>query len=169
MSHLLEKLASPEVNPIASSTPNLMAGLDAAPGSPSSVVSATHSLGPQSSSIRTLPRPHCYTNAAPSKVEGNVFRYDFIENTNVPPVNRKLKPKLSIEADKPPEELAAKPPQLTNQMDSLVNRLQSAQIHSSASLHGNEKKPLKPPSVDRKNKPNAYKVINNKLYCLFKY
>lgn len=163
----MEKLASPEVNPIASSTPNLMAGLDAAPGSPSSVISATHSLGPQSSSIRTLPRPHCYTNAAPSKVEGNVFRYDFIENTNVPPVNRKLKPKLSIEADKPPEELAAKPPQLTNQMDSLANRLQSAQIHSSAVLHGNEKKSLKPPSVDRKNKPNAYKVINNKLNSFF--
>lgn len=29
----------------------------------------------------TLPtrRPHCYTNAAPTKIEGNVFRYDFDE------------------------------------------------------------------------------------------
>lgn len=28
------------------------------------------------------PRSHFYTNAAPSKVEGNVFRYDFDEQVN---------------------------------------------------------------------------------------
>lgn len=163
MAHIMEKVTSPEANPIAASTPNLMAGLDTVPGSPSSVISVAHSLGPQSSNIRTLPRPHCYTNAAPSKIEGTVFRYDFIEQTNVPPVNRKLKPKLSIEADKPPEELPAKPPQLAAQqlqqpIDNLANRLQSTQIQGPAGLVGNENVPLKPPSVDRKNKPNAYKV-----------
>lgn len=152
MAHLMEKVTSPDANPIAASTPNLMAGLETVPGSPSSVISVAHSLGPQSTNIRTLPRPHCYTNAAPSKVEGNVFRYDFIEQTNVPPVNRKLKPKLSIEADKPPEELPAKPPQLAGQqVDNLANRLQTVQIQTPAGL-------VKPPSVDRKNKPYVYKV-----------
>ncbi|KAM7359076.1 daughter of sevenless isoform 2-T3 [Cochliomyia hominivorax] len=168
MAHLMEKVTSPEANPIAASTPNLMAGLDTVPGSPSSVISVAHSLGPQSSNMRTLPRPHCYTNAAPTKVEGTVFRYDFIEQTNVPPVNRKLKPKLSIEADKPPEELPAKPPQLAalqqqqqQSVDNLANRLQTAQIQIPAGLVGNENMPLKPPSVDRKNKPNAYKIGNS--------
>ncbi|KAI8115584.1 Protein daughter of sevenless [Lucilia cuprina] len=163
MAHLLEKVISPEANPIAASTPNLMAGLDTMPGSPSSVISVAHSLGPQSSTnMRTLPRPHCYTNAAPSKIEGNVFRYDFIEQTNLPPVNRKLKPKLSIEADKPPEELPAKPPQLAvQQVDNLANRLHNTQIQAPAGLVGSENIPLKPPSVDRKNKPNAYKIGNS--------
>lgn len=172
MANIMEKITSPEANPIASSTPNLMVGLDTVPGSPSSVVSATHSLGPQiASNVRTLPRPHCYTNAAPSKVEGTVFRYDFIEQQNVPPVNRKLKPKLSVEADKPPDELPARPPQLAAQVDNLANRLQTTQIQAPAGLVGGgggggtvgvisaDNVPLKPPSVDRKNKPNAYKVI----------
>lgn len=159
IAHLTEKVLSPEANPIAASTPNLMTGLDTVPGSPSSVISVAHSLGLQSSTTRTLPRPHCYTNAAPSKIEGNVFRYDFIEQTNVPPVNRKLKPKVSVESDKPPEELPAKPPQLTmQQVDNLVNRLQTAQLQTPAALVGSENIQLKPPSIDRKNKPNAYKV-----------
>lgn len=167
MGNLLEKITSPEANPIAASTPNLMAGLDTVPGSPASVISATHSLGPQiSSNVRTLTRPHCYTNAAPSKVvEGNVFRYDFIEQSNVPPVNRKLKPKLSFEADKPPEEVPARPPQLTTQVDNLVSRLQTqAQIQPQSptglAVSGGENVGAipKPPSVDRKNKPSAFKV-----------
>ncbi|XP_005185761.2 protein daughter of sevenless isoform X1 [Musca domestica] len=174
MANIMEKVNSPEANPIAASTPNLMSGSDTVPSSPASVISATHSLGPQmSSNVRTLPRPHCYTNAAPCKVENNVFRYDFIDQTKVPPVNRKLKPKLSIEADKPPEELPAKPPQLAAQVDNLANRLQETQIQTSpADLGGNnagaenilatsENIPLKPPSVDRKNKPNAYKIGNS--------
>ncbi|XP_061386863.1 protein daughter of sevenless [Musca vetustissima] len=175
MTNIMEKVNSPEANPIAASTPNLMSGSDTVPSSPASVISATQSLGPQmSSSVRTLPRPHCYTNAAPCKVENNVFRYDFIDQTKVPPVNRKLKPKLSIEADKPPEELPAKPPQLAAaQVDNLTSRLQAAQIQTPAGLGNSvgggeggqlaatENIPLKPPSVDRKNKPNAYKIGNS--------
>ncbi|XP_075159640.1 daughter of sevenless [Haematobia irritans] len=166
MANLLEKITSPEANPIAASTPNLMAGADTVPSSPASVISQL------SSNVRTLPRPHCYTNAAPSKVvEGTVFRYDFIEQTNVPPVNRKLKPKLSVEADKPPEELPAKPPQITAQLDNLASRLQSTQIQSPAPTGpmggggsvgtAENVVPQKPPSVDRKNKPNAYKIGNS--------
>ncbi|XP_073843515.1 daughter of sevenless isoform X2 [Musca autumnalis] len=175
IANIMEKANSPEANPIAASTPNLMSGTDTVPSSPASVISATHSLGPQiSSSVRTLPRPHCYTNAAPCKVENNVFRYDFIDQTKLPPVNRKLKPKLSVEADKPPEELPAKPPQLTAQVDNLANRLQTAHIQQTTPAGlGNggggesgisattENIPLKPPSVDRKNKPNAYKIGNS--------
>ncbi|XP_013112077.2 protein daughter of sevenless isoform X1 [Stomoxys calcitrans] len=192
MANIMDKITSPDANPIAASTPNLMASIESVPSSPASVISQL------SSNVRTLPRPHCYTNAAPSKVEGNVFRYDFVEQTNVPPVNRKLKPKLSVEADKPPEEVAAKPPQLTSQVDHLANRLQTTQIQSPAGLVGggvavaasgnvvagakshtenygvfvgggfigtpgapDNNLPQKPPSVDRKNKPNAYKIGNS--------
>ncbi|XP_055911248.1 protein daughter of sevenless [Eupeodes corollae] len=140
MSQLFDKVNSPE-NPVAASTPNLL--LDAEP------LSAT-------SSNRTLPRPHCYTNAAPTKMEGNVFRYDFIDQSALPPVNRKLKPKVSLE-DRPPEELAAKPPLQNNGQDTLTKltkKVMSTTIHNSG-----ESSPLRPPpSVDRKSKPNAFKA-----------
>nr|AAM97538.1 daughter of sevenless [Drosophila pseudoobscura] len=98
-------------------------------------------------SARTLPRPHCYTNAAPTKMEGNVFRYDFIEQMDCPPVNRKLKPKAAgtpALEDKPPEEFPAKPPV---GVEHLTSKLGAAQLQ-----------PIGPPSVDRKCKPNAYKL-----------
>uniref|UniRef100_A0A1A9WTL9 PH domain-containing protein n=1 Tax=Glossina brevipalpis TaxID=37001 RepID=A0A1A9WTL9_9MUSC len=162
MAHLIDKMTtSPgEANPIAASTPNLVT----VPASPApSVASSINQTTASTNIVRTLPRAHCYTNAAPSKVEGNVFRYDFMEQTDVPPVNRKLKPKLSVEADKPPEELPAKPPQLTTQIEALSNKLQSTQLQTATiAMTVIENKPkLKPPSVDRKNKPNAFKIGNS--------
>lgn len=50
---------------VASSTPNLMM---------SEAGSQCGTLG------RT--RPHCYSNAAPQRIEGNVFRFDFSEQVN---------------------------------------------------------------------------------------
>lgn len=112
-------------------------------------------------SARTLPRPHCYTNAAPTRMEGNVFRYDFIEQTDCPPVNRKLKPKVvnpppemthkTTVEDKPPEEFPAKPPVCV--MEQLSSKLSATKLQSVA-----------PPSVDRKCKPNVYKVIITSYY-----
>lgn len=144
MSQLFDKVNSPE-NPVAASTPNLL--LEAEP------LSAT-------SSSRTLPRPHCYTNAAPTKMEGNVFRYDFVDQSALPPVNRKLKPKTSLE-DKPPEELPAKPPLQNNgqqgTLTKLTNKLMSTTMNNSG-----ENSPLRPPpSVDRKSKPNAFKQTHS--------
>lgn len=56
---------------IASSTPNLM-------------VSDTNG-GSQCGTLgRGTLRPHCYTNAAPQRVEGNVFRFDFSEQVTQP-------------------------------------------------------------------------------------
>lgn len=95
---------------IRSSTPNLNSDVDPV-------------FSPISS--KTLPRPHFYTNAAPTKTEGNVFRYDFIEQPGAPAVNRSLKPKLNLEEKGP----------------------------------GEEKSPLRPPSIDRKLKPAAYKDV----------
>lgn len=44
---------------------------------------ATASLAGSTSTLNSStlqrPRPHFYTNAAPTKMEGNVFRYDFDE------------------------------------------------------------------------------------------
>ncbi|KAL9905467.1 daughter of sevenless isoform 2-T2 [Glossina fuscipes fuscipes] len=162
MAHLIDKMTtSPgEANPIAASTPNLVP----VPASPaSSVTSSSNQTTTTTNIVRTLPRPHCYTNAAPSKVEGNVFRYDFMEQSDVPPVNRKLKPKLSVEADKPPEELPAKPPQLAAQIEALNSKLQSTQLQATTvpSAIIESKPKLKPPSVDRKNKPNAFKIGNS--------
>lgn len=62
-----------------------------------SIVSSTPNLVQENGEMRPDSR-HCYTNAAPTKIEGNVFRYDFFEDsTPAPMVNRKLKPKLSTE------------------------------------------------------------------------
>lgn len=148
-------------NPIAASTPNLMAdtGIAAlanqALPSAATTTTATTTAVNSPTSARTLPRQHCYTNAAPTRMEGNVFRYDFIEQADCPPVNRKLKPKVSnapLEAthkssveDKPPEEFPAKPP--VGAMEQLSSKLGATKLQSSA-----------PPSVDRKCKPNAFKV-----------
>ena len=58
------------------------------------LVSSTPNLIPTQQS-QTLDRPnrsHFYSNAAPSK-QGNVFRYDFFDDTPAPVVNRRLKPK----------------------------------------------------------------------------
>lgn len=125
---------------------------------PSATTTATTTAVNSPTSARTLPRQHCYTNAAPTRMEGNVFRYDFIKQADCPPVNRKLKPKASntpLEAthkssveDKPPEEFPAKPPVCT--MEQLSSKLSGTKLQSSA-----------PPSVDRKCKPNAYKVWAN--------
>ncbi|XP_052847172.1 protein daughter of sevenless isoform X2 [Drosophila gunungcola] len=140
-------------NPIAASTPNLMA---AGLGSMTAILTAANPaqigaaqpVASSPTSARTLPR-HCYTNAAPTKMEGNVFRYDFVEQADCPPVNRKLKPKgvggLPAVEDKPPEEFPAKPPV---GVEHLTSKLGAAQLQQ----------PIGPPSVDRKCKPNAYKL-----------
>lgn len=62
-----------------------------------SIVSSTPNLVQENGDSATLERAdskHFYTNAAPTKIEGNVFRYDFFDP---PIVNRNLKPKLSTE------------------------------------------------------------------------
>ncbi|XP_034482762.1 protein daughter of sevenless [Drosophila innubila] len=143
-------------NPIAASTPNLMADASAAPiVNPSSAAPHPATATNSPTSARTLPRPHCYTNAAPTRMEGNVFRYDFIEQTDCPPVNRKLKPKVAnpppemthktTMEDKPPEEFPAKPPVCA--MEQLSSKLCATKLQSTG-----------PPSVDRKCKPNVYKL-----------
>lgn len=144
-------------NPIAASTPNLMADVGAlvtpSMTAPNTAKTATNSP----TSARTLPRPHCYINAAPTIMEGNVFRYDFIEHADCPPVNRKLKPKAgnmppelthktSVSEDKPPEEFPAKPPVCA--IEQLSSKISATKLQTIAA----------PPSVDRKCKPNVYKV-----------
>ncbi|KAH8296093.1 hypothetical protein KR054_001523 [Drosophila jambulina] len=144
-------------NPIAASTPNLMAATAAVMTAATTTATATNPgqipvASPTTSAARTLPRPHCYTNAAPTKMEGNVFRYDFMEQADCPPVNRKLKPKVvagtpALE-DKPPEEFPAKPPV---GVEHLTSKLGAAHLQQQQGVVG-------PPSVDRKCKPNAYKL-----------
>lgn len=67
MNNLQQQLSPLDNQPIASSTPDLIAETELS----------------ERNSTRTLPRPHFYTNAAPTKVEGNVFRYDFIEQVKL--------------------------------------------------------------------------------------
>lgn len=70
-----------------------------------SIVSSTPNLIAQEDGEKTLERRstvnsrHYYSNAAPTKIEGNVFRYDFFDQepeSPAPVVNRGLKPKVSI-------------------------------------------------------------------------
>uniref|UniRef100_T1GUE0 PH domain-containing protein n=1 Tax=Megaselia scalaris TaxID=36166 RepID=T1GUE0_MEGSC len=86
--HIHDKIHSPD-NPIAASTPNLMA------------VAAASASGQQKQNMnftnaaivsRTLPRSGAISQNEPRQIEGNVFRYDF-DIDNLPPVDRKLKPK----------------------------------------------------------------------------
>lgn len=85
-----DKIHSPD-NPIAASTPNLMA------------VAAASAAGQTKQNVpfnniamisRTLPRAGALCQNDQRREEGNVFRYDF---DNLPPVDRKLKPKKSID------------------------------------------------------------------------
>lgn len=69
---------------IASSTPNLIISKNI----------KYNTISGSTKSLSGVNRPHCYTNAAPTKIEGNVFRYDFIEQNEPPSVNRSLKPKI---------------------------------------------------------------------------
>lgn len=88
-----------------------------------------------------------YTNAAPRKVEGSVFRYDFIEQGDAPAVNRNLKPK--------------KEGQTTDDSSSLndsTSSIKDGQIAATTTTTGTLKKGVPPPSVDRKLKPNTPKV-----------
>lgn len=48
-------------------------------GEQSATASLAGSTSTLNSSTLQRSRPHFYTNAAPTKVEGNVFRYDFDE------------------------------------------------------------------------------------------
>lgn len=178
MAHLMDRVQGNDaLNPIAASTPNLVTSLNNTQStSPTTICNhnmvsgntATYSKDSINflSNIRTLPRAHCYTNAAPTKIEGNVFRYDFVEQSDLPPVNRNLKPKFTTETDKVTDESNSKSNQTNTsaQMESLYTKLQNTQIqNSSQSVHHNineadSNAPRKPPSVDRKNKPTAYKV-----------
>lgn len=45
-------------------------------------ISASHASGKFISSTLPKKRSHFYTNAAPSKIEGNFFRYDFDEKVS---------------------------------------------------------------------------------------
>ncbi|XP_054732011.1 protein daughter of sevenless isoform X1 [Anastrepha obliqua] len=92
-------------------------------------------------------RKHFYTNAAPNnKFEGNVFRYDFVEHSELPPVNRKLKPKIST-TNKWPEEVTEKHKADKTGYNAFIEDILN----------------LRPPSVDRNLKPNAYKLVNSTL------
>ncbi|XP_035786070.1 protein daughter of sevenless-like isoform X2 [Anopheles albimanus] len=77
--HLDGDLLSPlsHCDLVASSTPNLISEFG----------------GSVCGTLGRNPRPHCYTNAAPTKVEGNVFRFDFSEQPDAPAINRRLKPR----------------------------------------------------------------------------
>jgi hypothetical protein len=51
----------------------------------------------------TVNSRHYYSNAAPTKIEGNVFRYDFFDQepeSPAPVVNRSLKPRASVSDNK---------------------------------------------------------------------
>lgn len=63
---------------------------------PDILASSTPDLVPQVEKI--VNNSHYYTNAAPVRVEGNVFRYDFMEQAEAPKVNRNLKPRHSSES-----------------------------------------------------------------------
>lgn len=90
-----DKIHSPD-NPIAASTPNLMAVAAASAGQ----TKQNLPLNNIAMISRTLPRAGALCQNDQRRVEGNVFRYDF---DDLPPVDRKLKPKKSIDEPVSPQ------------------------------------------------------------------
>lgn len=48
------------------------------------ITSSTPNLSLESNAMKIPRRSHFYSNAAPSKLDGNVFRYDFVEQVTLP-------------------------------------------------------------------------------------
>ncbi|XP_055686754.1 protein daughter of sevenless [Lutzomyia longipalpis] len=71
---------------------------------------------------------HYYTNAAPVRVEGNVFRYDFMEQSEAPAVNRNLKPRLSSEATAAAEPVAHAAPNVDRKLKPTTPKLDTKSL-----------------------------------------
>ncbi|XP_058460076.1 protein daughter of sevenless [Malaya genurostris] len=118
---------------VASSTPNL-----------ASDVSSQHgTLG--------RIRPHCYSNAAPQRVEGNVFRFDFSEQGDAPAINRNLKPKSTVD--------------ITKSIESITLCVKQANQREGAPTAPGTPGTLKnpPPTVDRTRKPTTPQIGTNSM------
>lgn len=121
---------------IASSTPNLM-------------VSDTNG-GSQCGTLgRGTLRPHCYTNAAPQRVEGNVFRFDFSEQGDAPAINRNLKPKSSAD--------------ITKSIESVGHTLKQVSLTPAVNAPATPAMKNPPPTVDRTRKPTTPQIGTNSM------
>ncbi|XP_055626931.1 protein daughter of sevenless [Toxorhynchites rutilus septentrionalis] len=118
---------------VASSTPNL-----------------SSEVGSQCGTLGRI-RPHCYSNAAPQRVEGNVFRFDFSEQGDAPAINRNLKPKSTVDITKSVESVAHGVKQVNS----------SVVAPTSVGTPGTLTKP--PPTVDRTRKPTTPKIGTNSM------
>lgn len=133
----IDSSLSPIIEPTIASTPKLDENNET--GQP--LASAN-----QRSATLQKSRPHFYTNAAPTKVEGNVFRYDFDEQqSDAPVVNRKLKPRLHAEEKEEKVITPNKPLRPASTPAPSIKPLE-----------------LRPPCIDRKLKP----ITPNKVRIL---
>ncbi|XP_058059785.1 protein daughter of sevenless [Anopheles bellator] len=127
---------------VASSTPNLIGEFTTGGGG---------TLG------RGGPRPHCYTNAAPTKVEGNVFRFDFSEQPDAPIINRRLKPRSSIDITKSIESITQSVKQLG------PPTVPAAPPATPVAVVGQQQSVKSPPTIDRTRKPATPKIGTNSM------
>ncbi|XP_053684641.1 protein daughter of sevenless [Sabethes cyaneus] len=91
-------------------------------------------------------RPHCYSNAAPQRVEGNVFRFDFSEQGDAPAINRNLKPKSTID--------------ITKSIESLSHGVKHVGLNTPATPATLKNAP---PNVDRTRKPTTPQMSTNSM------
>uniref|UniRef100_A0A182R009 PH domain-containing protein n=1 Tax=Anopheles farauti TaxID=69004 RepID=A0A182R009_9DIPT len=136
---------------VASSTPNLISEFGSISG------------GSQCGTLGRPARPHCYTNAAPTKIEGNVFRFDFSEqpDSSAPAINRRLKPRSSFDITKSIESVNQG---LKQQMSLGANGVTAATSSGSNSGSSGQQSATKsPPTVDRTRKPATPKFGTNSM------
>ncbi|XP_052872834.1 protein daughter of sevenless [Anopheles cruzii] len=131
---------------VASSTPNLIGEFTTGGGG---------TLG------RGGPRPHCYTNAAPTKVEGNVFRFDFSEQPDAPIINRRLKPRSSIDITKSIESITQGVKQLGG--PATVPAAPPATPVAIVGQQPSVPTVKSPPTIDRTRKPATPKIGTNSM------
>lgn len=135
-----DKISSPEC-PIAASTPNLAA--NAASSSGSSTIKQDSPAHCIAMSSRTLPRAVAVSSQGDQRnVDDNVFRYDF----PLPPVDRKLKPRKSV--DEPVSPMIQNKPQVDRRLKPLganqSNFMEIRTLPKYASLIGDENVPSMP-------------------------
>uniref|UniRef100_A0A182NJG6 PH domain-containing protein n=1 Tax=Anopheles dirus TaxID=7168 RepID=A0A182NJG6_9DIPT len=136
---------------VASSTPNLISEFGSISG------------GSLCGTLGRPARPHCYTNAAPTKVEGNVFRFDFSEqpDSSAPAINRRLKPRSSFDITRSIESVSQN---VKQQMSLGGNGAISAATPAVSGSGGAQQSVTKsPPTVDRTRKPATPKIGTNSM------
>lgn len=130
----------------------------------------SHQMTPPQAIPRTH-RRHCYTNAAPGQVSGNIFTYDFVEGDEPKVEEGKTEELESPSSLNSPSAIANVSSASLEQTPPAVNRqLKPGRKFSDTSAELSPMTPLaNPPIVNRRLKPTQIKKNQDSLYGNYTY